>query len=90
MSDPNGSTPERRHFKIEVTDDKLCRYLDTAREFDIEIVHIQRFGRHWEIVTYPLPIPGPAGRRVFRKGVGHDDHQQHEDEISRAYARRDH
>ena len=29
MSDGNGTAPELRHFKVEVTDDKLTRYLDT-------------------------------------------------------------
>jgi hypothetical protein len=66
MSDREGSAPRRRHFRNTCTTDKVCRYLDIADEFGIEVVAAAFVGgRDWVILTRDAPIPGPAGRRIL-------------------------
>lgn len=62
----NGNATELGHCINKTTTDRLPTHLDTAKEFDIEVVDIQFVGgRDWVIITYGTFIPGLAGRRVF-------------------------
>lgn len=67
MSDSNGNVPNPEHFETKVTRDKVTRYLDAAQQLGIEVIGSPVFigSRDFIIYTRGMPIPGPAGRRIF-------------------------
>ncbi len=67
MGERRGTAP-RTHFLTRTTTEKLCEVMDRAELHEVAVLSVQHIGgRDWVVITHGVPIPGPAGSRVFHQ-----------------------
>jgi hypothetical protein len=66
VGEARGTAP-RTHFINRTTTEKLAGVLDAAEQLGIDF-YPPYFcgGRDWVVISHGAPIPGPAGRRIFK------------------------